>query len=253
MNHFFKTEKARKIFADNKQFNKLKRTYSGKYPELKDINSSKFWDKLNKKTWISSTISPMTLHRIVIVKNLIPKKMLKILNIGFGSALLERKILPNKKYNWHGIDLSKKSVDRASKLFPTGKFSVKNATKLKYKDSFFDCVIALEVLEHIQPSNILMTLNEIHRVLIPNGLLIISVPINEKLEQLIDKNQNPNGHLRDYSENLIRAELEISGFEIIKKISLYAFKNLYILKTLSVKLFSSIKEPNNVIILAQKK
>jgi len=45
---------------------------------------------------------------------------------------------------------------------------------LPFSDSFFDAVTCIAVLEHVfNPPNVL---NEIHRVLKPNGFLIMQVP-----------------------------------------------------------------------------
>lgn len=252
MNNFFKIEKHRKKLASKKKYKELVKTYSEKYPELKNINSGEFWDKLNSNNWNFIRDNLMDNHRIKLVKKFIPNKQLNILNIGFGSASLEKRILPDRKYNWHGIDLSKKSVSRAKKLFNKSKFSVGNATQLKYKDNYFDYVILLEVLEHIQPSKTFFTFKEIKRVLTQKGRIIVSVPLNEGLKEMIKNKINPNGHLRDYSIDLIKAELEISGFNVDKEFILYAFNNLYLIKSLIVKFKKNMK-PNNIVILAQKK
>ena len=111
----------------------------------------------------------------------------------------------------------------------------------------------MEVLEHILPSKIFIALNEIKRVLKGNGELIMSVPLNEGLEELIKRGVNPNGHVRIYTPELVFAELKISGFRVQKRKLLYAFRNLYTLKkTLQNTIMKKRWKPNNLIIFARK-
>jgi len=253
MNNAFKIESKRRQLARNKEYKKLKLTYLRNFPEIEDINSPEFWNELNRNNIVSSKNNPMASDRINIICQLIPKGTEKILNIGFGSAQLEKQIFStSQNFNWYGIDISNKSVEKASKLYLEAKFKIGSITNLEYQKSFFDCVIASEVLEHIKPSEIFKSLKEVKRVLKPKGYFIVSIPINEGLKKLVKNNNNPNGHVRVYSLNLIKAELEITSFKVIKTIFLYAFNKKYKLKTLIIKLLPSLKKPNNIIIIAQK-
>lgn len=250
----FDIENKRKILAKTKQYKNLKTTYSKHFPELIDNNNSNFWDRLNKDNNISSKNNPMAWDRIKTVKKLIPKSSLKILDVGFGAGQLEKNILPyNKKLKWYGIDISPESVKRVSNLYPEASFQVGNITKIKHKSNFFDYIICLEVLEHIKPIIIFKSLKEIHRVLKPKGIFIASVPLNENLEQMISIGNNPNAHLRSYSSSLIKAELEISGFTILKDFLLYAFNKNYKIKKFITMIIPKLRKPNNIILLSQKK
>ena len=96
-------------------------------------------------------------------------------------------------------------------------------------------------------------LSELFRVIKKNGNLIVSVPLNEGLQMLISNNINPNGHVRVYTSSLIKAELKISGFNIIDEQYLYAFKKNYKLKKFIVTRFiKNYRKPNNIIIVARK-
>lgn len=249
----FDIERKREELAKSRQYSELGSTYSKEFSEIDDLNSPKFWDLLNQADNVSNRINPMARDRINTVKQLIPKDASKIIDIGFGSAQLEKSVLlAKKKIQWFGVDISYKSVKRASILYPQGKFKTGNITRLKYQNGFFDCAIALEVLEHIKPSLTFRALSEVHRVLKSNGVFIISVPLNENLEEMVLRGENPNAHLRVYSQSLIKAELEMSNFKILKEKTLYAFNNGYMFKTLIAKLIPGIRKPNNIIILAQK-
>jgi len=70
-----------------------------------------------------------------------------------------------------------------------------------------DLIGAFDVIEHIQyPEGLL---NEIHRVLKPNGTLILSVPAHQFLYSDFDKSI---GHFRRYSKSKLQNDLEGVGF-----------------------------------------
>lgn len=47
---------------------------------------------------------------------------------------------------------------------------------LPFEDSFFDAVTMLAVIEHLSPPTVPFLLKEIHRVLVPGGLLVLTTP-----------------------------------------------------------------------------
>lgn len=250
----FEIEYLRSKLAEKQDFSSLLETYSGLYPEIKDLNTPDLWNHLN--TTITSKKDPMARNRIKIVAKSIKGNKSIILNVGFGSANLEREYFyKNNKYlgKWYGIDISSDSVKKATSEFLKLNFSVGTIIEIKYKNEFFDYVIALEVLEHIRPSLTLKSLSEIFRVLKPKGFFILSIPLNEGLELMIKRGENPNAHVRVYTKSLIEAELKLSGFKIIKKTELYAFNKHYFFKKFILRyLFRNIRMPNDIIIIAKK-
>ena len=85
------------------------------------------------------------------------------------------------------------------------------------------------------------------------GVFIVSVPLNEGLEVMIKKGINPNAHVRVYTPAILKAELILSGFRIIKEKYLYAFHKNYRLKTFLANMLGFLgKSPNNVIVIAEK-
>ncbi len=250
----FKVEKIRAELAAQLRFSELFKTYSESYPEIKDFNTSKLWDKLNFQKLISRENNPMMRDRVDTVASLIKGNNIKVLNIGFGSAILEQIIFENLgNFKWYGIDISPRSVRDACKKYSQGIFKIGIITNIKHKPSYFDYVVILEVLEHIRPSQTFKALKEIYRVLKRGGKAIVSVPLNEKLKEMVAKGENPNAHVRTYTHNLIKAELRIAGFKILKEKTLFAFNKNYKIKTIIAKyIFHGIREPNNIIVLAQK-
>jgi ubiquinone/menaquinone biosynthesis C-methylase UbiE len=77
---------------------------------------------------------------------------------------------------FHASDVDQELVDVTKLLVPNVKTLVESIYDLKHKDSSFDVVFALEVLEHLEDP--LKALDEIHRI--TSKYAIISVP-NEPL------------------------------------------------------------------------
>jgi hypothetical protein len=63
---------------------------------------------------------------------------------------------------------------------------------------------------------------------------------------------NPNAHLRVYTEELINAELKIAGFKVKKIIPLYAFGRFYGVKKVLARILWWKWKPNDLVILAVK-
>ena len=93
-----------------------------------------------------------------------------------------------------------------------------------------DIVLVLDVLEHLPTNKTYEAYSELIRVLKPGGTLIVSVPLNEGLEEMLKHGKNPNGHLRAYTPDILKTELKLSGFKIIRECYLFAFSKLYFLK-----------------------
>ncbi len=252
----FKVEKLRAKLAKEERLNQLLETYTKRYPEIQDQNTPALWDYLNTEGRKLIKDNPMEEDRLNFVKKLIVGQSIQVLNIGFGSANLESKYFKShakRKVYWHGIEISEISIKAARKKFPGEKFKKGDISDLKFPNNYFDFVIALEVLEHIKPSNTLKSLKEAYRVVKSGNYFIVSVPLNEGLEKMIAKGENPNAHVRMYTPDLIKTELKIAGFKIIKEKILFAFGNLYRIKSFIAQYLLLQKfKPNNIIILAQK-
>lgn len=255
MINFVKTlEDRRTELVKTDKLDEFLRTYSGEIPEIKDKNTGTLWDTLNRKSSFDKSENPMAFYRIKVVEEMIPDNI-KVLDTGFGSGILEERLnKSNKKIDLSGIDISKLSVEYAKKEFKNYSFKVGSILKIPFEDNSFDCVLALEVLEHIKPSYLFQALGEVSRVLKDKGYFIVSVPLNEGLPELLKEGKNPNAHLRAYTPEIICAELEIAKFKILRKEILFAFHKNYLSKSFIAKyIIPGVRKPNNIIILAQKK
>jgi 2-polyprenyl-3-methyl-5-hydroxy-6-metoxy-1,4-benzoquinol methylase len=242
----FSVEKARQILASINDLNNLRKTYSLKYAEIKNLNSPSFWNKILSKVPELEKQDGMTKDRVRIAFSFLPKNAKRVLDIGAGNGFVEE-LLSHKDIKIYGNDISSVSIKNLNSKF-VGIFRKESIYRMSYPKKYFDAVFALEVLEHIIPSKIFDLLRKVKQILKKDGNFIISVPTNEGLEKM---KTNPSGHVRTYTENLIRSELRIAGFRVVKLKTLYAFKSYYTLKKISSNLFRRRWKPNNIVLLAK--
>jgi SAM-dependent methyltransferase len=102
----------------------------------------------------------------------------KFLDAGCAMGFLTSIMLPYFK-EVHGCDISSFAIKKAKKLYPNVRFKIVNIEKsLPYRDNFFDCIVASDVLEHT--NSLEFSLKNIISKLKKDGYLIISLPINNK-------------------------------------------------------------------------
>ena len=118
------------------------------------------------KTW---SYYPIYKEKMKYVRRYIDERALsvyKILDIGCGEGVLVEELRDLGFTNTKGIDLNYNSehVEQG------------NALKMKYKDSSFDMVICLDLIEHLSFEDQDKLLKELRRVLKKTGYLIMSIP-----------------------------------------------------------------------------
>lgn len=244
----FDTERLRKKYLLQGKYKKIKDTYSNKYPQIQNLNTPSFWD--DKFDGIEHKSFPMAIDRNNQILKLLTTNS-KILNLGSGIGYLEE-LIWNKFGNnvsLTGTDFTKKSLTRLNNKFNKYKFIQADLTKLPFKPSSFDTVCLNEVLEHISPIDTFKVLDEIFKIVKKNGKVLISVPINENLEKMMP--YNPNEHVRDYSEELLRYEVEEAGFKVMNIYRYSAFGKLYKIKSLVNRLLK-IRHSNNLLFILRK-
>lgn len=248
----FRVEELRTVFAKRNRLKDLEETYREDFAEISDINSPEFWNKLLVENEDREKKSPLARDRIKTVTKVIGKLQGKLLDVGFGHGFIEEHLSTGVAFDLHGIDISSRAVERLNRIL-SGDFKVGSILKIPFSDDFFDVVLALEILEHIPPHNTFVAINELYRVLKVGGTFVISVPLNEGLEEMIREGVNLSGHVRVYTSELIKAELKIGKFKIQQEKYLFAFKDFYWLKNLLQKtLLKNRWQPNIIIVSAIK-
>lgn len=247
----FSVEDLRLSLALRNDSNGFLKTYNSDFPEIKNFNSSIFWNQHFSTQLNLSDQDRMTQEKIAKITSILPRKKAKILDLGFGQGYLEEKLNSLKReYDLFGVDISDVAVKRATNKF-NGIFTQCDISKIEdiYKKNTFDVITAIELIEHISPTKIFKFYKSIHSLLKTRGILIISTPVNEGLR---NKKDNPSGHVREYQPAVIKMELELSGFKVLKTHQLYAFKKNYTFKKFLVRIFPFLRHPNNIIVMAVK-
>ncbi len=252
---YFKLERKRDFFAREKKYIAFKKTYSSKL-KLPNKNTGNFWDAKFSSHEEMMLNDPMENDRNKKAFELF-EKYSKVgsntLNIGCGDGNFETLLVKSKKRFQHtASDIALKSLKNLKKRFKRFEFIKLNIVGVKNRlEQDYDMITMFEVLEHISPSDTLKVLATINKSLKKNGYFMISVPMNEGLEDMFPN--NPNEHLRCYTENIIMSELKISGFKVIENHVFYAFKKYYFLKKILAKtLLKNHWKPNNILLLTQK-
>ena len=151
----------------------------------------------------------------------------KILDIGCYNGTLGSKFreMNNEVY---GIEINQQVAELAKKKGILVKVQ-DIESKFDFKSDFFDVVFAGEVIEHIVDTDFFI--DEIKRVLKPNGILILTTPntasLGRRLLLLMGRNpileasftypvNSTSGHLRYFTKDLLLNFLKYKGFEIIE-------------------------------------
>lgn len=99
----------------------------------------------------------------------------KILDVGCGYGRTLNELYSKGFKNLFGIDFSDKMILRGKRLFPWLNLNVKHDKKIPYEDNSLDAVILFAVLTCIvNDEEQIFLMNEIKRVLKPNGVLYIN-------------------------------------------------------------------------------
>lgn len=107
------------------------------------------------------------------------------------------------------IDISKSAIKNLKKI--GGNAQIGDIIDLPFQNNFFDLVVAIEVLEHIE--NDQKAFKEIARVLKPGGCFLFSVPLRPELYNEFDRLA---GHYRRYKIQELQTQISNASFAIIK-------------------------------------
>ena len=144
----------------------------------------------------------------------------KILDVGCGDGLF-LEIAKNKGWQISGTELSQFASEYASKALKKRIFNGE-LKEAKFSDNSFDVVTMWHVLEHVSDPK--SYLREIHRILKPEGLLLLAVPnINNLVMRFVYRvikghkiklySQNQKEfHLYHFSKKTLKKYFDSNGF-----------------------------------------
>ncbi len=170
--------------------------------------------------------SNLRIQIMIGIVNGLDLKNKNILDVGcYDGTFLS--LIKNKNNNFYGLEASDWGVQESRKKgLRVQQYFFDGEKKLPFENNFFDLVIAGEIIEHIYDTDFF--LEEIFRILKPNGKLLISTPnlasLGRRLLLLFGKNPlievSPNepgvaGHIRYFTFKTLQALLAKHNFKII--------------------------------------
>jgi SAM-dependent methyltransferase len=147
-----------------------------------------------------------------------------LLEVGCGEGRGIETMLPLAN-SFTAVDKIEPVINSLQQRFPTGKFMAMNIPPLSgLADNTYDSIVSFQVIEHIQ--NDTLFLKEIHRVLKPGGVALLTTP-----NRSMSLSRNP-WHIREYLPqelaNLAKKffpEVDMKGITGNKKVMEYHEEN----------------------------
>lgn len=165
-------------------------------------------------------------RRIGIDRYEIKKDVKKILDVGCGNGNHVH-FFAKQGFEVYGIDISEEAINIAKDWMKkeglTANLRAIDAEKLPFEDKFFDVIISHGVLDHISFSKAKKTMDEIKRVLKPNGYAFITLRSTEDCEFGRGEKTEKNTYIlqKGYEKGLIQHYFNLeeikelfSGFKI---------------------------------------
>lgn len=106
---------------------------------------------------------------------MIENNLKKVLDVGCGTGRLV-KFLNDNGFKAYGCDVSKEAVTVAKRINGTPKIFLAAATKLPAKNSSYEIITAISVIEHLKKNDARKFLKEAARVLKSGGILFLVTP-----------------------------------------------------------------------------
>jgi SAM-dependent methyltransferase len=86
----------------------------------------------------------------------------------------------------HGLDPNRQAIEVAKRRYPRVHFVVSGLEATPFDDASFDAIVSCDVLEHVEDD--LACMSELHRLLRPGGVLVLTVPHAGPLSALDPEN-----------------------------------------------------------------
>lgn len=146
-----------------------------------------------------------------------------LLDLGCGAGLFLGWLAVQMEIKCYGFDLSLNSLHSAREANTTVRLTLGDAELLPYKDNSFDRVSCNGAAHHLL--DLRSALNEIHRVLVPGGILVMYEPNANLLTNAVrrvflstDKYESPAdlAHKDEFTPATVYATLQETGFTNIK-------------------------------------
>ena len=167
------------------------------------------------KIYADYTFNRLFQYNLNEFNSIIPKDA-KILDIGCGSG---RDVQYFLDYNLNpiGIDISHEMINEAKTRVPNGDFKKMDMRNLKFKENTFDALWACASLLHISRKELPKVLQNLNKIIKPNGILFIALKEGEGSKIIREQKYNDLPRLFVYyNKPEIEKLINENGFSIIK-------------------------------------
>jgi SAM-dependent methyltransferase len=167
------------------------------------------------------SVLSMDLLRYHFINKIVGTRALDVLDLGCGDGYLSF-LLSKIGHRVTAVDVNSARMERFAEIAKENNIRQITASfaDLKFPSQSFDCVICLEVLEHLDdPQD---TLKIARQVLRPMGTAIVAVPVREDLRlgqvncPKCGCSFHRDGHVQSFSINSLRALFQESGLDVKK-------------------------------------
>ncbi|MBN1371480.1 MAG: class I SAM-dependent methyltransferase [Anaerolineaceae bacterium] len=140
-----------------------------------------------------------------------------LLDVGCASGLFLNKMKQKRAWTVQGVEINPVASELAQKEFGLNIFTG-TLEEAKYDDMAFDVVTLWDVLEHLHdPAS---SLREIHRILKPNGIIILRLPnvdsVDSRLFSMYWSGFDSPRHLFVFGRKTIKEILRNQGFTTLR-------------------------------------
>lgn len=141
---------------------------------------------------------------------IIDKSAVSILDVGCGQGfpmkMIKNRMVVKKSV---GVDLFKPYIEIGERLKIHNQYIISDVRKLKFANSSFDVVLALQILEHLRRKDVWKVLDKIEKI--SKKQIIISTPIGKMYHPIVDDNK-----LQLHQSAFYPEEFEKRGYKIIR-------------------------------------
>ena len=148
-----------------------------------------------------------------------------VLDVGcaFGFLLKE---LSSVFDELHGFDISEFAIEKAKKVIPEASLKIHSLEDpLPYPDNNFDCITAVDVLEHTK--NFEKSFGKILRKLKKNGYLIVSTPLDDWPRRYFGFMDKDKTHISVLKEQELNSIIKKNNLKVIDKRYYLPFPVIY--------------------------
>lgn len=154
-----------------------------------------------------------------------------LLEIGYGSGVFFPE-LAKISDNLYGLEVFPEAEKETKPMLEKEKIKAQlvtgSVTAMPFKNDFFDAVVCISALEHLEPGQVETAIREIKRVVKNNGLIVLGFPSGRKLMQLYCMliRRDPHFDLHRSDHNLLLKTIK-SSLAVQETKKLFPFLPIY--------------------------